>query len=136
MIGILDLPLFIVAGLVLNVTPRPDMASIASRSATGGFRDGAAAVFGITAGCCVHTLAAAASLSAILATSAAAFRVVKWCGALFNINGLFVNLSAAWIASRTARRLRDRTEGLRFLRRVTGGLCVLLAARLAVQSRN
>ncbi len=112
------------------------MAYIASRSATGGFRDGAAAVFGITAGCCVHTLAAAAGLSAILATSAAAFRVVKWCGALFSINGLFVNLSAAWIASRTARRLRDRTEGLRFLRRVTGGLFVLLAARLAVLSRN
>ncbi len=57
-------------------------------------------------------------------------------GALFNINGLFVNLSAAWIASRTARRLRDRTDGLRFLRRVTGGLFVLLAARLAVLSRN
>src|SRR5438093_822576 len=83
MIGVHDLPLFVIAGLILNVTPGPDMAYIAARSAAGGFRDGAAAVFGITAGCCVHTLAAAAGLSAVLATSATAFEIVKWCGAIY-----------------------------------------------------
>ena len=83
MSGIHDLALFIAAGLLLNVTPGPDMAYIVARSAAGGFRDGAAATFGITAGCIVHTLAAAAGLSALLATSAIAFEIVKWCGALY-----------------------------------------------------
>jgi len=83
MSGIHDLALFVIAGLVLNLTPGPDMAYIAARSATGGFRDGAAAVFGITAGCFVHTFAAALGLSAIVATSATAFEIVKWCGALY-----------------------------------------------------
>jgi len=76
-----DLGLFVVAGLLLNVTPGPDMAYIAARGASGGFRAGVAATLGITAGCVVHTLAAAAGLSVLLATSAAAFSIVKWCGA-------------------------------------------------------
>ena len=83
MTGIHDLALFVAAGLLLNLTPGPDMAYIAARSAAGGFRDGAAATFGITAGCVVHTLAAALGLSALLATSSAAFAIVKWCGAAY-----------------------------------------------------
>lgn len=83
MIGVHDLPLFVVAGLLLNVTPGPDMAYIAARGGAGGFRAGAAATLGITAGCVVHTLAAAAGLSVVLATSATAFTIVKWCGAAF-----------------------------------------------------
>ena len=83
MTGVHDLPLFVLAGLLLNLTPGPDMAYIAGRAAAGGFRAGAAATLGITAGCVVHTMAAAAGLSMLLASSAAAFAVVKWCGAAF-----------------------------------------------------
>lgn len=83
MSGIHDLALFVAAGLLLNLTPGPDMAYIVARSAAGGIRDGVAATFGITVGCVVHTLAAAAGLSAVLATSAAAFEIVKWCGAAY-----------------------------------------------------
>src|SRR4051794_4996928 len=83
MTGVHDIALFIAAGFLLNVTPGPDMAYIAARSVAGGFRDGAAATFGITAGCVVHTIAAAAGLSALLATSAMAFEIVKWCGAAY-----------------------------------------------------
>ena len=81
--GIHDLGLFIAAGLLLNITPGPDLAYIAARSAAGGFRDGAAAAFGIFGGGIVHTIAAALGLSALLATSAAAFELVKWCGAAY-----------------------------------------------------
>jgi len=81
--GIHDLALFVAAGLMLNLTPGPDMAYIAARGANGGFTSGVAATLGITAGCIVHTLAAAAGLSALLATSAVAFSVVKWCGAAY-----------------------------------------------------
>ena len=50
MIGIHDLGLFVVAGLLLNVTPGPDMAYIGARGAAGGYRAGLAAALGITAG--------------------------------------------------------------------------------------
>ena len=83
MTGLHDLGLFVAAGLLLNVTPGPDMGYIAARGASGGFRAGVAAALGITAGCVFHTLAAAAGLSVLLATSAAAFTVVKWCGAAY-----------------------------------------------------
>lgn len=81
--GVHDFALFVAAGLALNLTPGPDMAYIAARGANGGFGPGVAATLGITAGCVVHTLAAAAGLSALLATSATAFAIVKWCGAAY-----------------------------------------------------
>ncbi|HEY1326047.1 MAG TPA: LysE family translocator [Casimicrobiaceae bacterium] len=83
MTAIHDLGLFVVAGLLLNLTPGPDMTYVAARSAAGGFRDGGAAALGIAAGCVVHTLAAAIGLSALIAASATAFGVVKWCGAAY-----------------------------------------------------
>ncbi|WP_024510599.1 LysE family translocator [Bradyrhizobium sp. ARR65] len=83
MLGIHDLWLFIVSGLVLNITPGPDTAYIVGRSAQLGWRGGAAAALGISSGCLVHVFACAAGLSALLAASATAFTVVKWAGAAY-----------------------------------------------------
>lgn len=83
MLGITDLWLFVVAGLLLNITPGPDMAYIIGRSAQLGARAGVAAAFGISAGCFVHIAAAALGLSAILATSAEAFFILKLIGAAY-----------------------------------------------------
>jgi threonine/homoserine/homoserine lactone efflux protein len=85
MFGIHDLTLFIVSGLLLNLMPGPDSLLIMTRSATQGWRAGVAASFGIGAGTMVHVLAAAVGLSAILATSATAFMVVKIVGAAYII---------------------------------------------------
>jgi threonine/homoserine/homoserine lactone efflux protein len=83
MLGITDLWLFVAAGLLLNITPGPDMAYIMGRSAQGGTRAGAVAALGISAGCFVHIAAAALGLSAILATSAEAFFILKLVGAAY-----------------------------------------------------
>jgi threonine/homoserine/homoserine lactone efflux protein len=83
MFGIHDLPLFILSGLLLNITPGPDTAYIVGRSAQFGWRGGAAAAIGISCGCLVHVFACAAGLSALLAASAAAFTTVKWVGAAY-----------------------------------------------------
>jgi threonine/homoserine/homoserine lactone efflux protein len=83
MFGIHDLPLFILSGLMLNILPGPDSLLIMTRSATQGWRAGVAAVMGICTGTMVHVLAAAVGLSAILATSATAFMVVKYIGAAY-----------------------------------------------------
>lgn len=83
MFGTQDLWLFIVSGLLLNMTPGPDSLLIMARSASQGFKAGAAAVFGICSGTCVHIAAAAFGLSALLATSAEAFMVIKFIGAAY-----------------------------------------------------
>lgn len=83
MFGTQNLPLFILAGLLLNFTPGPDTLFIMSRSASGGFRAGSVAAFGIGSGIFVHVFAAALGLSALLATSATAFTVVKYLGAAY-----------------------------------------------------
>src|SRR3954469_3065347 len=83
MFGIHDLLLFLVSGLLLNITPGPDTAYIVGRSAQMGWRGGAAAGVGISAGCLVHVLASAVGLSALLTASATAFAAVKWAGAAY-----------------------------------------------------
>ena len=85
MFGIHDLTLFIISGLLLNIMPGPDSLLIMARSASQGWRAGVAAAMGIGAGTMVHVLAAAVGLSAILATSATAFTVVKYIGAAYII---------------------------------------------------
>ncbi|MFZ2155175.1 MAG: LysE family translocator [Bradyrhizobium sp.] len=83
MLGIQELWLFILSGLLLNITPGPDTAYIVGRSVQMGWRGGAAAALGIGTGCLVHVLAAALGLSALLAASSAAFTAVKWAGAAY-----------------------------------------------------
>jgi len=83
MLGIHELWLFIISGLLLNVTPGPDTAYIVGRSLQLGWRGGAAAALGIGAGCLIHVSAAAIGLSALLAASSAAFTLVKWVGAAY-----------------------------------------------------
>jgi threonine/homoserine/homoserine lactone efflux protein len=82
-LGIHDLWLFILSGLLLNITPGPDTAYIIGRSLQLGWRGGAAAAIGISSGCLVHVLGAAIGLSALLMTSSAAFTVLKWAGAAY-----------------------------------------------------
>jgi len=83
MLGIHDLWLFLAAGLLLNVTPGPDIAYIVGRSTQYGVRGGVAATLGICAGCFVHIIAAAIGLSAALVASASAFTLLKWVGAAY-----------------------------------------------------
>jgi threonine/homoserine/homoserine lactone efflux protein len=83
MLGIHELWLFIISGLLLNVTPGPDTAYILGRSVQLGWRGGAAAALGIGAGCLVHVFAAALGISALLAASSTAFTAVKWAGAAY-----------------------------------------------------
>jgi threonine/homoserine/homoserine lactone efflux protein len=82
-LGIHDLGLFMLTGLVLNLTPGADTLLVVSRSAAGGWRQGALAALGIQLGCLVHATAAALGVAALLAASAQAFRVLTWVGAAY-----------------------------------------------------
>ncbi|KQP47751.1 LysE family translocator [Pseudorhodoferax sp. Leaf274] len=78
-----QLLLFIAAGWLLNLTPGPDVLCIVRHALRGGARAGILAGLGVTAGCFVHIAAAAVGVGALLATSAAAFNVLKWVGAAY-----------------------------------------------------
>lgn len=78
-----QLLLFIAAGLLLNLTPGPDVLYIVTHALRSGARAGAVAALGITAGCFVHIFAAAVGVSALMAASATAFTLLKWAGAAY-----------------------------------------------------
>ena len=75
--------LFIAAGLLLNLTPGPDVLYIVTNALRSGARAGVVAALGITAGCFVHIFAAALGVSALMAASSTAFTVLKWAGAAY-----------------------------------------------------
>ena len=102
MFGIHDLAVFVVSGLLLNIMPGPDSLLIMARSASQGWRAGSAAALGIGTGTFVHVLAAALGLSALLATSAAAFTVVKLVGAAYILYMAFELLTSKRQAAKTA----------------------------------
>ena len=74
---------FFSAALALNVSPGPDLLFVLSRTLSGGRRVGVASVCGVCSGALVHVAAAALGISAIMATSALAFAVVKYVGAAY-----------------------------------------------------
>jgi threonine/homoserine/homoserine lactone efflux protein len=77
--------LFLAAALVLLVVPGPAVLYIVTRSIDQGRVAGALSALGVGLGNSVHALAAALGLSAILASSAIAFSVVKYLGAAYLI---------------------------------------------------
>jgi threonine/homoserine/homoserine lactone efflux protein len=83
MFGIHDFGVFLLTGILLNLTPGPDTFYILGRSLAQGRGAGVASVLGISTGSLVHTFAAAFGLSALLITSASAFLVIKLAGAAY-----------------------------------------------------
>ena len=80
-----SLALFIVSSLVLLLTPGPAVLYIIARSINQGRQAGVVSAVGLSLGTLVHVFAAAFGLSALLATSAIAFNVVKLLGAAYLI---------------------------------------------------
>ncbi|MFU2210861.1 LysE family translocator [Solidesulfovibrio sp. C21] len=74
---------FFLAAFLLNISPGPDMAFILSHTVKGGKKAGTAAMLGIWTGAFCHVLLAALGLTAIVATSATAFSIVKWVGVAY-----------------------------------------------------
>jgi threonine/homoserine/homoserine lactone efflux protein len=73
--------LFVAAGLLLNVTPGPDMLYVIARSLGQGRAAGLVSALGIAVGCFAHILAAAFGLTALLAAVPNAFDAVRLIGA-------------------------------------------------------
>jgi threonine/homoserine/homoserine lactone efflux protein len=75
--------LFSLAALALVAVPGPNLVYIATRSVSEGRRAGVASALGVETGTLVHITAAAVGLSALLASSATAFELVRYAGAAY-----------------------------------------------------
>ena len=74
---------FAAAAVVLAALPGPGMLYVLARSLAGGRRAGVRSSLGTAVGGLCHVLAAAVGLSALLMTSATAFALVRYAGALY-----------------------------------------------------
>ena len=106
------LGLFVLAAIVLLLTPGPAVLYIVTRSMEQGRLAGLVSALGVHVGTLVHVAAAALGVSALLVSSALAFEIVKYLGAVYLIY-LGVRKLAGWdqpaggqnIARRSLRRL-------------------------------
>lgn len=74
---------FIVAAVALLVVPGPAVFYLVTQSIGSGRRGGMAAMLGIQTAGAVHVAAAAAGVSAVLVSSAVAFSILKYAGAVY-----------------------------------------------------
>ena len=74
---------FLIAAVVLAITPGPAIAYVVARTVAGGRPEGLASCLGTGLGGLLHVLAAAAGLSLVIAQSAVAFSVLKYLGAAY-----------------------------------------------------
>ena len=94
-----NLVLFVAASLALIVTPGQDNVYILTRGIAQGRTAALVSAWGVSTGVLVHTAFAALGLSAILASSALAFSVVKYAGAAYLVYlGLRMVLSREGLA--------------------------------------
>ena len=83
MFGIINFDAFLLAGLIMNLTPGADTMYILSRSLAQGKKAGILSALGISTGAIIHTLFATLGLSIILAKSSMAFEIIKNLGAAY-----------------------------------------------------
>ncbi len=83
MFNLPNLPVFLLAALVLLLTPGPAVLYIVARSLDQGRLAGLVSVLSIEVGNFVHVLAATLGLSALILSSALAFSIVKYLGAAY-----------------------------------------------------
>ena len=91
--GAHDLWLFVAAGLLLNISPGPDMLYVIARSLAQGRGAGVMSALGIAGGCLVHAALAAFGISVLLRASPLAYELLKIAGAAYLL----------WLGIRTLR---------------------------------
>lgn len=77
------LSLFVLAVVVLMITPGPDMLFIAANGIARGPWAGAVSALGVGAGCLIHTLFAAVGISAVVLATPVAFDAIRLAGAAY-----------------------------------------------------
>jgi threonine/homoserine/homoserine lactone efflux protein len=114
MFGLINLPAFILSGILLNLTPGADTMYILGRSMAQGKKAGIYSALGISTGTLFHTTFVAFGLSLVVARSAMAFDVIKYAGAVYLIY-LGVRMILSKPASTSSAALSDINTGKLYL---------------------
>lgn len=122
--------LFLSAAVAINITPGPDMIYILSKTVAQGRKIGIASSLGVCGGSLIHIFAAAFGLSAILATSAMAFAIVKYIGAAYLVYLGVKALRSKRIALDIPVRTRERSSFWKAFRQ--GALIDILNPKVAI----
>jgi threonine/homoserine/homoserine lactone efflux protein len=104
---------FTVAATVVTIAPGPDMALVARRAITDGWRRASVTSAGVVTGLLVHATASAIGISAILVRSATAFTVLKVVGACYLVLLGILSFRAARRTAREPAELRGEERPLR-----------------------
>jgi len=91
---------FTIAATLVTISPGADMALVARRAITDGWRRASVTSAGIVSGLLVHATASAIGISAILLHSATAFTVLKVVGAGYLVVLGLLSFRAAWRIAR------------------------------------
>ena len=112
---------FLIAAIVLAVTPGPGIAYVVARTVAGGRTEGLASCLGTGIGGMLHVLAAALGLSVVVAQSAVAFNVLKYVGAAYLV---YLGARMLWRKDEaiTIGTLAVKSQGVR--RAFTEGIAV------------
>lgn len=121
---------FFSAALALNLSPGPDLFYVISRTLSGGRRIGIVSACGVCSGALVHVAFAALGISAILATSALAFAIVKYIGAAYLLYLGFQALRSAGSGGSMSLQAAPRTSAWKAYRQ--GVLVDLLNPKVAI----
>jgi len=80
-----NLPLFLLAAVIIAAIPGPGIFYVAARTLSGGKKAGIASTLGTALGGLVHVVAGGVGVSAVILASAQLFTVLKLAGALYLI---------------------------------------------------
>jgi threonine/homoserine/homoserine lactone efflux protein len=105
MLGIQNYPIFVLSGIILNMTPGTDTMYIIARSLSQGTKAGIFSVLGISSGGVIHTLLVAFGLSAVIMIWPLGFTILKYIGAGY----------LAFLGINTIIRLRKKTRETAYL---------------------
>ncbi|HBE79756.1 MAG TPA: homoserine lactone transporter [Firmicutes bacterium] len=83
--GIINYGLFVISGIILNITPGPDTFYVLGQSISQGKRAGILSLLGIESATLIHTMVVAFGLAVLFAKSALAFGILKYMGAAYLI---------------------------------------------------
>lgn len=97
--------IFVPTVAILVILPGPDFAIVTKISLFDGKKPAQAAAIGVTLGMCIHTVLAMLGLSAIVASSAVLFSLIKYAGAIY----LFYVGISELIKSAKAEKLQSQS---------------------------
>ncbi|TCI84647.1 LysE family translocator [Tenacibaculum sp. M341] len=119
MFGIINFEAFILASLLLNLTPGADTMYILGRSISQGKKAGILSALGIASGALIHCLFAVLGLSILLAKSALAFQIVKYVGAFYLI---YLGIKMLTSSSKASFDLTEKVSNVNFRKIYLSGI--------------